>query len=696
MKAVYLVFALITMLFIGLYSLTGADGLTTYADSDGLILSIHQQGLAHPPGYPWLPLAFHWLMNLAPDGNTAIILAHRIGGLAQALAIGLLGITGYLSLRLVGTSKKLGLAGSVLGSILWGLSLQTWYHGTHLEIFPFAQVVAILFVLVTLKLWGRFKKKRSLDSRLLASLVLLSGIALHIHQLTVLIIAPGWIALFLALPEPKIRRELALSVVKSLVIFVGLFGLYLPFTQDQPLYGWGFIYSISGIAQFFLRLVYDPGGSAIETYAMTVDLAHSFSSLGFWFRYWIQEAHLLLVALSVFGIYWLMKKSRSLGRLLLVTILLSGPVVVAYIKLPDPKVVYDLEYFWGTALRLRMFYIFSLVAGLASMFGIVALLERLPSRLHRWVVSMLVILIILVGDSHYSQIRQIHSWDVDNYTEQVLIDLPNESVLIVDSDLSFSFLSAQIIRDVRPDIFIVPSAMVMRSSWWSDMRGELYLFDYQDLTEQLAHIVAFNLARERQVFVYAANPELLSYLDLNMGLFYAIPYGYTLKIDSEPQLIPSLNYAASLNKIYLPQSSWWSRGLRAHLAQHHTMMAYYAKLLGEHHTAEGHRRLALGLSVLPQTKQVVRSIIPEAELILEELIDLDTDKFKDPVYWMEISRDVQQSNEKYYALSRAWLLDPLNPEVYLAFSSYFRQAGDIDRAEIEMRRAETIKSFIDD
>ena len=150
---------LLAVLMTGLYSSTASRQLTGYADSDELIVAVHRQQLAHPPGYPLL-VRMWWPISRWFFGQELIVWMQQSASLNTGINVLLVYVLAYqVSRGFTKQTKREAIALAFLSAWAWGLMYSTWLHATVFEVFPLAQTLILLGWLCYLSWWQKRESK---------------------------------------------------------------------------------------------------------------------------------------------------------------------------------------------------------------------------------------------------------------------------------------------------------------------------------------------------------------------------------------------------------------------------------------------------------------------------------------------------------------------------------------------------------
>lgn len=535
------------------YWATAARLPVNIADSNELMTAAFTNGVAHPPAYPLYTTMLRLAMNLAPH-NPAFG-ASLTAVVFQSLGVMLLFL---INLALIKTVKinaslpaRLAAAGS--GALLLAFSGFFWDQATFAEVFSLTNLLTGLLILLII-------------TQPLSSLTwIVFGLAAGHHQ-TALFLLPGY--LYLLWPK---RHHL--NLVKSGIAFVTAFMVpyvWLLLTADSTAaISWQYEPTPLGFLRLIGRSVYT--NSAIETYTNSIDLRHSLISIFTWGSNLIEHVTLPVMLLSLIGLWQLYSRSRRLFWALGISLLLSGPALAAYLKFPMLGSVTDIQYAHGTYLRLRMFSVFEYLCLVpVSLAGLFFLTSR------RTLIRLVFIGIGLLPGwllyTHWPTVdKRIVNFDQLFYTK-ILTDIPDQAIILADSDMVFGLLYQQSVNHLRPDVLIIPTAAHMR---WGYLHAWLpkTVLDPPGYYRFILSAADWALATKRPLFVLDPSANFIN--QMKHYRYRLSPAGYTLRISTTPVPIEPYDYGLTYQLgNYAAPDDLWSRGDMAALSVIHLNLAY--------------------------------------------------------------------------------------------------------------------------
>lgn len=566
------------------------------ADSDDLSLAAFTQSLAHPPGYT-LQTTLASVGKLFPSMHFALF-SHALNAIIQSIAVGLFFVVALRLLDVIHPKHPPSIAVAAIASVWWGLNRLTYQNAVIFEVFPLATLLLLLFLYAYLS-----PKKHFLKIGFIAAL------ALFAHQLTLVVTGVAMIAQGIKLKQPKKKFQIVLSFCVGCLV---LFATYWLYFGKSTSFGWHVEPHFFGVLQFVTRATLH-GGSAIETYASTFDLGHSLASLAQLITLIAQQSTVLVVPLALLGWWKLKSKNFHAALVLGLPTLIYVLIFVFYLKFPTPeRSLSDTQFFWGTHLTERMMFGLSLLLHLLATVGVANIYTFLHRRTNFRTLNVMSLMFIVVssGFALYSNraYQQFSTSDFSaRYSQHLLSVLPQNAVVIVDTDIVFGLLYAQIVEGVRPDVAIVPQVMGMRGAWFYAQAGKLYEFGVSDNETQAALVVHHALNQQKPIFVYHPSSELLAAIQAMSEPVYFTPVDFWLKVEKNKSqgMLPPDVFAQEL--MTNQSNSLWLNGWRGQLATLYAMHAYFSGNGGETDLAIEAASWGERLALLPQTKAAVEA-----------------------------------------------------------------------------------------
>jgi len=426
-------------------------------------------GIAHPTGYPLFTLLGYAFVHI-PFYSEVAVRANLFAAVCTAVAGGLfycvmvqgqrlLCITPPANLKKTNRSKQPAPVESTkfgplelemkLAAVLADLSLvfskTFWDQGTSIEVYPL-QLVLFAAILIA---WFRFLDVPSKSSSFFAGFVL--GLGFTNHMTTILTVPA---LLFLFTLSYKGKRFSLKFIYRILAggMLAGLLYLYLPVRASQdPVLNWGnpenlkrFVWLVSG-KQFRVWMF-----SSFEVFQK--QLGVFFSSLFPEFRF-----VLLIIVVGIAATLLSTKKFGSHRRYFWFCLLL---------------LVSDL--FYATNYSIHDIFSYFLLAYISlSLFAAVGfrwLIEMVHRRIKAVFPAALLLLIfpVVSAFSNFREVDESNDSSVENYTKDIIRDLPSCSLVLGyqwDNFVSAS-LYYQNVDGLRKDVVVVDKEL-LRRSWYA-------------------------------------------------------------------------------------------------------------------------------------------------------------------------------------------------------------------------------------
>jgi len=588
-----------------IYALTAANEPMNIADANDFITAAYKKGVAHPPSYPLYVTMLHLMMRLPLPLTTAHV-ANLTSAFLQSLS---LVVFYFCSIRLlevikIPRYKYFNVYASILGSLTLGFSYFYWEQATIAEIFGMANVFTGLVLL--LFLYGYYKKSPTLFFGTL-------GLAAGRHQLVLLLVP----ALFLHIKPDLKLQEWIKGTTSFLVAFFLPYTLLFTFFDHNARLSWYFEPSVAGIWDLISRGVYKHA-VPIEAVSKSVSLSHLTFSMTTLVYYLVNHISLSALLISFLGIVALRKFNKPLFIFFLTTLLISGPMLAIYMRFPMASESNDQMLYQGTYLKLRMFFLLEYMIGLLIPIGFAYLFGRISfqdkkSRLIIYAFLM-VIPLSLIAKNYTVVNKRDRNFDREFYN-QILVELPPNSVLITDSDYVFGLLYNKIILNTRPDILLLPTAMHMR---WGYLQNILpsHFFNISGYYELVLSLVDWGITTNRPVFAVSPSQKFLN--QIAVYGYTITPYGYSMEISKTPTN-RAAPYDYSFTRRIITRKTdandLWTRGKMGELTTLHSNMAFAYARLEDMEKANYHLNFA---KQLVQEGKKSQEFIEQVEMILQE------------------------------------------------------------------------------
>jgi len=407
-----------------LYTAQAAPGVYV-GDSGELVTAAATLGLAHPTGYPlYLLVGRLWI---------AIF-----GFVSPALAMNLLsavcGGGAVATLVLLGRALGFGRPAAALSGLLLAGSSVFWAEATVARVYT----PNLWLMLAAGLALARFRQGGG--ARLLGVAFALSGLALAVHTVSVVLAVPLALALADARLPLRARLRLGLWVLPGLALY-----LYVPISSSfDPAQNWGDPSTLQSLLRYLRREEY-------WERAWVRSGADVLTALGHYATVFGRELTLLGAPLAALGVWRL---ARSTPRVLLCLLGVAGATVTLVLTHGARNDIFQWDRYVLPALTVAF-----LLAGA----GAEAVAAWLGGGTRRaWVLPALALapLALNVPTMDRSRFRL-----ADAYSRRILERLPAGSVLVADGDnqlFPLSYLHNAL--GVRPDVDVVLQGINVLSS----------------------------------------------------------------------------------------------------------------------------------------------------------------------------------------------------------------------------------------
>jgi hypothetical protein len=389
-------------------------------------------------------------------------------------------------------------------------------------------------------------------------------------------------------------------------------------------------------------------------------------------EFWLSDITFLGVGLVLVGIFWLVRGPLRQQRFIFWLWLLSGPLLGIYLAFPYAYEG-EVQYFMGTTLRMRMFYVAEMTELFLLLTGVKFLFTRLPQATLGLMVGGFAGLIALT----FTRLPTINvGFDeyIPKLSHSVLTSLPFKAVLIVDSDDVFAFLYEQQIKQVRTDLVVLPARFPLTLAQAEHEVKPRVI--HADATEHIAFFVAQLLQEKKRVFLFSPAPSLMTFLGVEANPFYAKPHGYTVEISIDPpNYSETFEYelSALLNRNASANHSAWLNAHKSLLAHIHLSHMYYYGLNGYSQQANSHRDLATSLFSSQKSKDAVIEVFNNSSSRFEtqgSFIGYVIPSIEEYLAYGKEALMKKQGEMAEYYLTRALLYDYSNQRAQRAWREY--------------------------
>lgn len=539
-QPIILSFVIFLSFFI-LYSLNISSQVINHADSAELITAAYFRGLAHPPGYP-LYILLLFLVTHLPFSNP-YHLAHLSSAFLQSLNLTLFFLISFLLLHRIFPHLKTQIANfsSSVSACIVGFSFFFLQQATFAEVFP----LHLLFVNIVILLSLFFPHRWRL-------LFFILGISFSHHQTSLLLLpAVLFIVILKSCHQPWLSYFFLFLIGVATPYLLGFIFL----NPSAPI-SWQFTPTPAGLLELISRSVYQPNNN--PTFLLLSPLSSAWHSTTSLFTFLVNNFAPISVIFMLIGLATLIFKDRRLLTFFLLLLIITGPFLAYYLKFDQLVSTNQEFYLYTLALSLRQFQLFFYLTAFLIPIGITSSLiishryaiHLRITQIKHWtlVIPPLLFIPLIIFSSNYHYTHLIHPEFDTQFSQSLLQHLPNESILIVDSDYAFTLIATQSISQIRPDVLILPTAMHMR---WGYLQSILppHIYRITGLRELALELTKWGIDQDRPVFSFHLRPELQQQLAL-FG-YTLTPQGYTHQIALSPHASSSFE-SSLLNRLNQP------------------------------------------------------------------------------------------------------------------------------------------------
>ncbi|MDP2437407.1 MAG: DUF2723 domain-containing protein [archaeon] len=438
-------------------------------DAGELIVSAHQLGTAHPPGYPtWTLLGhlFSRLTSFLPDKSVVWCV-----GLSSALCSAL---SGVFVLKTVALLTGGGWTAGLLAAGLLLCSPQVWTYSTHAEVFPLNNLFVAALLYATARWDAIFRRYQQRGQRFAdASRVLsatkasafLCGLGMSNQHTFVVFMVPTVAVVGIRAFRLLTRR---FSTLLSLAAFF-LLGmapyLYLPLSQ-MPVkpYSWGDTSTLGGIADLFLRRDYGTFRlhSSFDSEPLSARLLLFLGELS------ASSLH-LGVPLALIGLLVLFRRTptAAVAYALSMALYLFGFLSLCNMPTDTPLTLGVMLRFFMQPNVACFVWIGVGIHALASCVFARRLSSTSPNATRLFSLSAVVLILAIAVAISYPKFDCSESHVLSTYAHDQLAGIPEGAILLLTGDVVVNTLQyLHICEGVRPDLSLL-SVEHMTYSWWA-------------------------------------------------------------------------------------------------------------------------------------------------------------------------------------------------------------------------------------
>lgn len=503
-----------------LFTLSPAVG---FIDAGELAAAACTLGIAHPTGYPLFTLVGR-IFSMLPVSSEEIIRLNIMA--AFFVACGMVLFYHLLCELLFEYPQKIKILASVFSTVSLAFSQTVWSQATGIEVYS---LHIFLIMLTLLWLLRAYRSNKFRDWLLFSSLW---GLAFTNH-LTSILIAPASLYLFIkANGLTKSSFKKIIFVTPAFFISLSLY-IYLPIrSAHNPILNWG-------NPETAEKLFWHVSGKQFRVWMFSSTEAAG-RQLSQYLHKLPQEFFYLPLLISLFGIVFLLIHNRKIFFWILLLLLTTVSYSINY----D---IHDIDSYFLLSYAAWMMF---------TAFGIVSLTEKLPNYAFNIFSIVILGFSVLTAAEHWKGADRSGEYLVEDYTKNVLAELPPNSILISyqwDYLISASYYF-QYIKNFRPDIILIDKELLRRSWYFKQLNRNypaLYEKSKNEITLFLRELNKFehDVPYEYAVIEGAYAEMMKSFVDKNIDSvrcfvtseieppylrgYYRIPYGLTAELRKE-------------------------------------------------------------------------------------------------------------------------------------------------------------------
>ncbi len=507
-----------------------------FIDSGELSTVALTLGIAHPTGYPLFTLLCK-VFTMLPISGDEIVRLNIFSALLTSTAAVIFFFFIIELLKIFKKEKKDSiLTASFLSTLILAFSKTFWTQAVSIEVY------SLHLLLISTVLFLFVKAINTNHKKMWIVFAFLVGLSFTNH-LTTILLAPAllyWFFTEFGLNKNTFKKILYLIPP----FFVGLsVYLYLPIRASQhPLMNWGDPQTVEKLWWHFT-------GKQFRVWMFSSSEAAR-KQLNYFFENLSSEYHFIILIVAVVGFIVLLFNSR---RIFVFTMLLFVTCVSYAINYD----IHDIDsYFLLAFISLAIFV----------SVGIQKIIDGYEGK-----TVSIIALIILVGLSgvqlfaNYDKVDQKNNYLVEDYTKNILLNLPKNSIVLSyqwDYFVSASYYF-QHVKNIRPDIVVLDKEL-FRRSWYFSQLERMYPAIMEkskneiDLFQQELYKFEHDLPYDFSVIEVRYSQMLKSFIEKNDStLFYVTPeieVQYTSGYNRVPEgLLFRLTKDTSYNEVVFPK-----------------------------------------------------------------------------------------------------------------------------------------------
>lgn len=494
-----------------------------FIDSGELATVVCTLGIAHPTGYPLFTLVGK-IFSMLPIASEEIMRLNMMS--AFFVSCGLVVFYFFLCELLRSYTQEVKIIASFFATCSLAFSQTLWSQATGIEVYSlhFFLIVTILYFLL--------KAYHTNEFRWWLIFSFLWGLAFTNH-LTSILLAPAVLYFYIkthGVTKHSFRKlgMLSLPFIASLSLYI-----YLPIRSAQnPILDWGNPETLE-------KLLWHISGKQFRVWMFSSTEVAS-RQLTYYFNELPKEFYYLPLVVSLFGIVYLLLHNRTM--FIWIFLLLISCVLYS--------INYDIH-------DIDSYFLLSYIAWMMfAAFGVVSFIEKTKNLFRTLVAAFSIVTIGLIVVQHWNDMDRSKEYLVEDYTKNILNDLPQNSILISfqwDYLVSASYYF-QYVKKIRPDIVIIDKELLRRSWYFEQLKRnhpQIFNNSKEKILLFLQELYKFehNLPYEPSSIEGAYSALIQSFVDYNilsahcfvtseieqnyLQGYYRIPYGLVYELKKE-------------------------------------------------------------------------------------------------------------------------------------------------------------------
>lgn len=494
-------------------------------DVADFLSAIAVKGVAHPPGYP-LFTVLGIFFNSLPINSSIAFKVGLISAISSSLSVLLM----YLIIKKLTKNTLI----SIFTSLILAFYYLFWLYAELAEVFSLNVLLALLLFYFALLF---FQKK---ENKYLYLVSFFLGLSLTNHQ-TIIFIFPSVLFLLIAALKKKILNFHLL--LKGLIFFILGFAIYIyvPIASSKnPPVNWDHVQDINSFLRLILRKDYGTFSAAARGLSFNASSFERYLEVKHFFSQLVVNLTPTGFLLGIFGMFYLYVKNKIIFISFMMAFLLSGPLFTAYAGFP----LYNLFFIGVTE---RFFLLSSVIFIFFIPFGIIYFLEYIEIifkktirgfKMRKIYTYLFLLMFFIIPTSlfyyNFSKTNLSNVWVGDYYAEDLMLQLPNHSVLLVEGDTPlFNTLFLKYALKKRQDIEItnITGGIAVENTFFTQEKNN-FLRDNKGKkvpADKMTLAVLEYIVQKRPVFS-------ISKLKVDKG--YWIPSGLAFKYVLDKEEVP--------------------------------------------------------------------------------------------------------------------------------------------------------------